>query len=78
MLGEPLLLVEVVAVAGGDFQVAAADAVDEPVFVVDAARRPSGERAFQQFGLAETGSLWIPLNVEEQFADASGHLHVPA
>jgi hypothetical protein len=48
--------------------------VDEPVFVVDAAGRPSGERAFQQFGLAETGPVWIPLNVEEQFADAAGYL----
>jgi catechol 2,3-dioxygenase-like lactoylglutathione lyase family enzyme len=46
------LLVEVVAVAGGNLQVVAADSVDQPVLIVDTAGRPAGERAFQHLGFA--------------------------
>lgn len=51
--------VEVVAVAGGDLQVVAADWVDQPVLIVDAARRPAGQRAFQHLWLADTCSLRV-------------------
>jgi hypothetical protein len=59
--GESLPLVEVVAVAGGDFQVAVADTV------VDAAGRPSGEGALEKFRFAAAGSGWIPLDVENRW-----------
>lgn len=71
-----LSLVGIVAMAGRDFEVGASDAVDEPVLVVDAARRPSGQRTLQHFRLAESGALGIPLNIDDQLADAARHLRV--
>ena len=58
------------AVAGHNLEVGAADAVDEPMLVVDAARGPSGQRTLEHFWLAESGSLRIPLNIDDQLADA--------
>jgi hypothetical protein len=36
------------------------------------------QRTFEHLGLADPGSMWISLYIDDEFADAARHFHVSA